>query len=108
MRVNKIECDICHSLIYDYTHKKGNGWKFKFKDKLRRYKLDICEECLNKLYLLSTTIPQDKEIADIILNSKTYQQYLHEENEYIASVYLHGANDVMDLLIPSRIIQRGD
>ena len=91
---NYISCDICGNIIYG-TEKTIDGFRYKFKKFFNRRTIDICDNCIKKLYVVSDDIKCEEKISDEVI--KKYNDKYSYDN-VLASIYLEGAEDAIKCL----------
>ena len=86
-RVNYIQCDICRGVV------KNNP----LKSRIRKNKLDICENCLEKIKYLSTDVSAELKVLDEVISNVNW------EDSNIASIYLQGVQDTLEAMSHHRL-----
>lgn len=86
-KINYIQCDICKGVVKDNL----------FKSKIRKNKLDICEECLKKIKHLSIDVSAELKVLDEVVKNVNW------EDSNMASVYLQGVQDTLEAMSHHRL-----
>lgn len=105
MNVNYIKCDICGEHIDKTDVFKKGGFRFKIKETLFSHfkKLDICDNCLNKIRIVIEDVHSEEELLNNILDSGHLKDYMDDREQ---SVYLQGVQDALTVLAPYKIRQQ--
>lgn len=86
-KINYVQCDICKGVV------KNNP----LKRMLCRNKLDICEDCSQKIKYLSIDVSAELKTLDEVVKNVNW------ENTNEASTYLQGVQDTLEAMSHHRL-----
>lgn len=96
-KVNYRRCDICGEILKTDIRVLGFMNGYRIWNRLFN-KLDICNECMDKIRQLSTDVKEEE---------KYVKELFDKHNKYddfnLESIYLQGATDMLDILSNNRL-----
>lgn len=96
-KVNYRRCDICGEILKTDIRVSGFMNGYRIWNRLFN-KLDICNECMDKIKQLSTDVKEEE---------KYVKELFDKHNKYddfnLESIYLQGATDMLDILSNNRL-----
>lgn len=96
-KVNYRKCDICGNILNPDIRFLGFVNGYRIWNRLFN-RLDICRSCIKKIEQLSTDVKDEEKYVDELFDKhETYEDF---DNE---SAYLHGAEDMLNILSHKRL-----
>lgn len=89
-KVKYTKCDICGKII-------ENGFNIKRSLKRKRSKIDICQECFDKIKFLANDIDAENKVIERIIDNNPYK----ETDKSL--IYLHGVEDTLKIMSHYRL-----